>query len=176
MAGSDPSSIQERVAAARVSRDLRHKLGACDVDTLGAVGMASARNAMLSELLALKYANDARAYRPVLDHVTRHAMLMSTRKKWKATDRELALLARSVVDDWLAPNCRACNGLGFRRRPDAPTLEARPCQVCDGTGRAPLRLPRKLAKRDLWEPRWRDLQNWLLAVEVAAARRVKDRL
>lgn len=169
-------TIKERVATAHDSSDLSHKPGNCDVDKLGAMGMASVGNPLLADLVALKYANDSRAYRPALDRVTEQARLMSARRDWRAHDLELRLLAKSVLDDWLAPNCRTCNGMGFRKLPDAPTLEARPCPACHGTGRQPLRMPRKLASRAGWERRWRDLSHWLLAMEMTAAQRVKAKL
>lgn len=168
--------VKEKLAHAMHSHDLSHKEQPCDVDKLAAVGMAGVASPIIVELLALKYAGDHRAYRPALDRVTEQARLMSARRDWRAHDLELRLLAKSVLDDWLAPNCRTCNGMGFRKLPDAPTLEARPCPACHGTGRQPLRMPRKLASRAGWERRWRDLSHWLLAMEMTAAQRVKAKL
>ena len=37
---------------------------------------------------------------------------------------------------WLAPKCTVCDGHGRRKIPDAPTLSAKQCHACQGTGNA----------------------------------------
>lgn len=172
----DRPTVRERVARAHESSDLSHKPHACDVDKLAAVGMASVGRPIAVDLMRLRYSNDRHAYRPALDLLVAEAERRAARQNWCANDLEIRLLCKSVLDDWIAPNCRTCSGLGFRRMPDAPTLEPRPCPTCHGTGRRPFLLPRKLASRPRWERRWRDLSHWLMQTEEAAAASVKKKL
>lgn len=38
---------------------------------------------------------------------------------------------------WLSPTCPVCDGHGLRKLPDAPTLGAKQCHACNGTGQMP---------------------------------------
>jgi hypothetical protein len=38
---------------------------------------------------------------------------------------------------WLHSTCKACDGHGLKKQPDAPVLSARICHLCQGTGNAP---------------------------------------
>lgn len=175
MTGDRPGT-REKIAHAHESSDLTHRDRACDVDKLAAVGMAAARRPIAVELMRLKYSNDAHSYRPAMELLVEECERRAARQNWCANPLEIRLLCRSVLDDWIAPGCRTCNGLGFRKLPEAPTLEARPCPACHGTGRRPFRLPRKLASRPLWERRWRDLSHWLIVTEDAATVTVRQKL
>lgn len=173
--GADKPELGVRLARAYHSADLSHKAGPCDVDKLAAIGMATIGEPLQAELMRLRFDNDVHAYRPALAHLTQRVWQMSQRHDWQAIHHHCALLARAVLDYWIAPQCRACNGLGFRKAVGAPTLEARACPECQSSGMAKVRLPRAL-RANVWQRRWNDVYAWVHGQEVAAAVRVRAKL
>ena len=167
--------IGVRLAHAFHSSDLSHKPGACDVDKLAAIGMVTAREPLQAELMRLRFDNDPKAYRPALNLLVRRVWQICQKADWQASTVHCELLARNVLDYWIAPQCRACNGLGFKKQPDAPTLEARPCPVCRSSGLAQPRLHRKL-RADKWQGRFNLIYGWLYGQENVAAGRVAAKL
>lgn len=172
---SERPELGVRLAAAYHSADLTHKTGPCDADKLAAVGMATAREPLAAELMRLRFDNDPRAYAPALHLLFQRVWTLNLRHDWQASLEHCRLLARSVLDYWFAPQCRGCNGLGFRKLAGAPTLEPRPCPVCRSSGVAPVRLPRAL-RADAWQARWNTVFAWVHGMEVAAAVRVAAKL
>ena len=69
--------------------------------------------------------------------------------KWGAQRPDA--VASGVILNWLDGVCHSCDGLKFLKVADAPSLSAKMCRACDGSGRA--RIPHgELGKR---------LMNWM---------------
>jgi len=153
-------SIGERLARSFVSHDLRHRQDPCDVDVLHAVALVSATHPSFSALARIQYAQDASAWRDAVLHVCRAARHLDLRKRWKSTRQERTQLAVAVLAYWLAPHCRTCTGLRFRRMQHAPALDAKVCEACGGTGDAGIRLPKSMDNA-VWLPRANDLLAWV---------------
>jgi hypothetical protein len=58
------------------------------------------------------------------------AVVEATKQRFMRPDREVLLLAGQVLDVFLNPNCRHCQGRGFNggSRPDEPKMLCRPCR------------------------------------------------
>lgn len=161
-------NVQERLAHAHHSSDLRHKEQPCDVDTLGAMGMVSCGRPIAVHLLRLKFDNDRYAYKPALERLIVITRGTGKRLRWKATEVEIERLARVTLNYWINPKCRKCTGIGFLKMADAPMLEAKPCRACRGTGHSRPMLPKSMPFA-VWEPRVMLVMEWLAKQEHFAA-------
>jgi hypothetical protein len=56
---------------------------------------------------------------------------------WAAIKGHNPELVAEALLYWLAPTCRACDGLKLRKVAGQPALSARQCHKCSGTGNAP---------------------------------------
>ena len=169
------SGVQERLAHAHHSSDLKHHEHTCDVDTLGAMGMVSCSRPIAVHLLRLKYDNDAKAYKPALERLIVITRGTGKRLRWKASEIEIERLARVTLNYWINPKCRKCTGLGFPKMPDAPTLQAKPCRACTGSGMARPMLPKSMPFA-VWEPRVFEVLEWLAKQEHYAAGELMGKL
>lgn len=161
---ADRPSIEERLAAARESSDLRHREARCDVDILHAAGTVEPAAACLQRL---RYNNEPEEYRKAVDVVSRAIWHMDRRWRWRTKRHEREQLAEAVLRYWLAPNCRKCTGLQFRRAKDAPALDAKACPACRGTGDIGIRLPDGYPA-DPWYRRAQEALAWVQRTEARA--------
>ncbi len=56
--------------------------------------------------------------------------------KWKIEDPERT--AGAVIKYWLDQTCNGCDGLKWKKAPGSPSLSAKMCQACTGTGISPV--------------------------------------
>lgn len=56
--------------------------------------------------------------------------------KWKIADPERT--AGAIIKYWLDQTCNGCDGLKWKKAPGSPSLSAKMCQACDGTGISPV--------------------------------------
>jgi hypothetical protein len=56
---------------------------------------------------------------------------------WMNVKRVPADKVAAALAHWLNPTCMTCDGHGLRRVPDQPSLSARQCHKCNGTGHNP---------------------------------------
>lgn len=145
------ANLRKLVASALNSSDLSESyIIETAIDRVAALAFS---DALGSELWALKYAGDARAWNRAL-------ALLSLRSKRAAPDRRIrTMLCRVCLIEWVDENCRSCGG---RRIIAASTLGvAHVCTVCNGTGlkrysdvwrMREMRMDRHAYRR--WEPRF----------------------
>jgi len=172
---ADRPELGVRLAHAYHSTDLTHRPGNCDADKLAAVGMATMRAPIAAELMRVRFDNDAKAFRTALDLLAAWTWRRALALDWRCKHGHCALLARSVLEWWHAPQCRRCGGLGFAKRAGAPLLEARPCTTCRGTGFHPIRLPRALPHAT-WIARWNDVFGYVSNAEATGTVAVRAKL
>ena len=114
------------------------------------------RKATLTEIQARAQAYKDKKGRPdvrraTVEAMTLHARAMRERAaKLSGRSEVIGLLTGWARDNgvdtdlispalyhWLAPTCLVCNGHGKMRLPDAPSLSAKQCNHCNGTGEWP---------------------------------------
>ena len=122
-----------KIIKAESSSDLRHHERYCDVDILGAVGLACRRNNLSVAIYRMKY------------HPHIEDFVEARRKFYQWTKRSLSRRKMSIgginslTDDiilfWLNDVCKGCNGSGFKLIKGTPNLSKDPCDSCVGTGK-----------------------------------------
>ncbi len=129
--------ISERIIRAELSDDLRHHECDCDIDVLGAVGMAAASiNPAYLALYRLKYSNDIASYGAVKQVFTIWAFNSMMRRQMPT--RSAARVAAQALQKWLFDVCQACKGTGHPVIVGTPSLSKKICPSCSGTGRQKL--------------------------------------
>jgi hypothetical protein len=122
--------ILERVVSAENSSDLEHhEERECDVDVLGAVGMAGIKNPGHLAIYRLKYLRDKASAKEALDQFKGFLAEGPKKTKGGATG-----FASKALDHWVNDKCDACKGLKFIVEKAAPCLTDRACKKCAGTG------------------------------------------
>lgn len=128
--------VLDRLASAEVSRDLQHHEHTCDVDVIGAAGMAAAGNVRHMAVFRVKYLNDAAelpAAKRYFIQVTRISMI-----RRKIDPSGASRLGTQILTHWLNDVCPTCHGLKYAAIDGAPALSDKQCQPCKGTGRRKL--------------------------------------
>lgn len=128
--------VLDMLARAEVSSDLAHHERHCDVDVLGAAGMAAAGNVRHMAVFRVKYLNDDAelpAAKRYFIQVTRIHMI-----RRKINPAGASRLGTQILSHWLNDVCPACHGLKYMAIDGAPALSDKQCQPCKGTGRRKL--------------------------------------
>ena len=145
------ANLRKLIASALNSSDLSESyIIETAIDRIAALAFS---DALGSELWALKFGGDARAWYPAL-------RLLSLRSKRAAPDKHIRLkLCWVCLTEWVDENCRSCGG---RRIIAASEMSvAHVCTVCNGTGlkrysdvwrMREMRMDRHAYRR--WEPRF----------------------
>ncbi len=152
---SEAKTIHERVAVAAGSNHLQHKVGACDVDVMGALGMAGIENRLSSAVFRLKYANEARFYPDALRDVQSLGRKLARSEGWTGSGQQIDELSKTALDFWLNDRCPECKGRGYEMTPGAPVLSDVACGACRGRGK-------------MWPPRQRS-QKWQQRLQAMLA-------
>lgn len=129
-------SVLDQLARAEVSSDLKHHDRHCDVDVLGAAGMASTVNPRHLAVFRVKYLGDVEEMQAATRYFVHIAQISMIRRK--VNPAGASRLGTQILTHWLDDTCPACNGLKFIAVEGAPALSDRPCQPCNGTGRRKL--------------------------------------
>lgn len=74
--------------------------------------------------------------RPAKEALGRFVMAMATRQSLNLTPEEELRLSGRILNAWLDPLCRVCDGVRFKTVPGTGRLSAMPCDACSGSGRA----------------------------------------
>lgn len=147
MHSDDRPGIAERVGRALSRGNMRQREGACDLDTVGALGMVGLHERLADAVYRLKYANDPGSYDDALVGVYRLARAMNGRNGWRLRSKALHWMAKRVLNYWLNDACRVCTGVGYEVIHGSPHLSDRPCPKCHGTRKLAFpwvrRFPRK---------------------------------
>ena len=148
--------ITDRYASAVHSSDMRSAAAttSSDSDVIGAFGLASKRHP-LAVALARLFAGDNHAVNALTE-------LLSSMVQRRADNRRIRLhwtqaqdLARSVVAWHRDGRCKQCDGHGYQRIADTPSLSDAPCRACHGTTKVPF--------EPQFQPATRPLAQWLLS-------------
>lgn len=128
-------TVIERLSGAMVSSDLSHKERICDVDHVGALGMAGRQHGIGSALLRLDLTHDTEAVRGA--HAATEAIVrkLGASRSWALTPNKVKRVANEALRIYVDPTCRCCNGrgvLGVERQADSH-LDT--CKRCKGAGR-----------------------------------------
>lgn len=115
--------ILERVCGAETSKDLEHHHFSCDVDVLGAVGMAGG---IAFSIYRVKYLSDAKAYKEALEQFFQWTCKEFERKG--RTSVGTKDFARRIFHHWVGDVCPRCNGAS----------KSTICPLCKGSGKKPL--------------------------------------
>ena len=130
-------TILDRIASAETSSDLSHKPHNCAVDVLGAVGMAAIQNPAHLAVYRVKYLYDMADIPPA-----KRVFILWARKAMmnrKLIADGASRLGTQILAQWINDTCPTCNGLKYPIIDGTPTLAIKPCSVCSGTGKTPIK-------------------------------------
>ena len=130
-------TILDRVASAETSKNLAHKREFCDVDVIGAVGMAAIQNPEHLAIWRVKYLNDIAdipAAKRIFILWARRAMM-----RRGVNPAGASRLGVQTLTQWLDEVCNACDGQKYLRIEKTPSLSAKACPKCQGTGKNPIK-------------------------------------
>lgn len=167
-----PPTIQERIARATRSNHLEHKDRPCDIDKIGALGMAGIDNAISSAVFRLKYSNDAKFYKPALGAVTEVSKRLGKRFGWLGSAAQFAALNKAALDFWLNDSCMSCEGRGYLTVLGTPFLSDDACTACYGSTRR----PKPAMDTKEWDGRFNLLLSHIEQMERRAGSEVMARL
>lgn len=125
-------TVRERISTAQRSHDLSEVLSSeiGDIDIVRATGMVGKKMPVAVSLWRLKYSDDRREYRAVVEGL----ITLMVNRGWD--ESEVLELVPIVVNHWMNDVCRPCNGRGYERVTGTPMLSDAPCLHCDGQGRS----------------------------------------
>lgn len=130
-------SALDLLARAETSSDLQHHERPCDVDILGAVGMATVHSPTALILYRLKYLNDAGQISAAKAIFIRWAYRAMQRRK--VEPQGASRIGVQALTAWIGDICNVCHGLKHKIIDGTPTLSDKPCVACGGTGRNRIR-------------------------------------
>lgn len=125
-------TILERIAHAENSSDLTPLARECDVDVLGAIGMAAYLNPRYLALFRLKF----HQHKGSVEVATEQFVLWTRRALQRRGDRrkEVRGVATAAMAVWVVDTCPACKGRRYLVLEGSPCLSTKPCPMCRGTG------------------------------------------
>jgi hypothetical protein len=125
---------------------LRQHEGPCDLDVIGALGLAGITETLADAVFRLKYNLDARTYDDSLDGVYRLARALDQRHRWRLKRWRLRRMAKTVLDYWLSDVCPTCTGVRYEVVAGSPHLSDHVCQSCRGSGKREMPWLKKLPR------------------------------
>lgn len=129
----------ERISQAFVSGRLDSKPNAVtDLDWLTALGMVAAGQGAHSSLLRVHYVQDRSSLEDAMKAAIAFARRQSQRRGWNLTNKEINRTARLALEYHVLPTCQTCRGQKYQRIEGTPSLSAKACPKCHGTGKRPL--------------------------------------
>lgn len=135
-------SALDSLSRAEVSSDLRHYEHNCDVDVLGAAGMAAVNHPAHMSLFRVKYMNDAEELaqaKSLFIRWARNAMANRMRAGSTMNPEKASRVGVQALTAWVDDVCHKCKGVKYVVIDCAPVLSDRLCPCCSGTGREPIR-------------------------------------
>jgi hypothetical protein len=132
--------LAERYARATISGNLRNDALHHTPDVLMAVALAGGFS---SQLIRLKFGNEAPSYRRVLHEWTWLVSTKAVRRTWP-DHIPVDAVAHYSLRYWLNSVCPACTSHGKVKELGAPVLSERDCPLCGGSGQAELRCDTRL--------------------------------
>lgn len=133
--------LLEKIARAENSRNLKHCTWDCDVDVLGAVGMAASACGGALALYRLKYLGDLSCCEEASVQFGKWASRALLRRIGdKKGSRKIA---EKTLAYWLHDVCDECKGKKYIVITGTPFLSDKSCPACKGDGRRALKADRK---------------------------------
>lgn len=127
-------TLDERLAIARSSKNLKLKEYACDVDKLIASGFAARRHA-LGRLASWAYAEPTKKSARILVNALQVEAVKVLRRNRRFAHRDdIRHLSAVVVNWWLDHKCKTCQGRGLYVLRDKQITTNHECHTCKGTG------------------------------------------
>lgn len=133
--GIESPTILERLSEAVVSDDLTHRSSRCDVDWIGALGMAGIHNRQGAALLDLDLSLDPQAVPDALRAAMQITMRTAKKRGWAMHPLKARRVASEALSHYLRPACGCCKGRGMVGVEQLPEEIASPCSRCKGTGK-----------------------------------------
>ena len=125
MDADNPCTLEERYTRATTSSNLKCEADTrSDVDVLIAAGWSPSR--LGAALMRLHTRKDRNGLERVHEQLAREASRQGAERP--------EAVAAAVLAWWLNRNCKACSGRKFELIPGTPSLSARSCKLCKGTG------------------------------------------
>ena len=125
--------LQERLALALNSDDLKLIKDHCDLDKIICSGWASRKHALGCVAFWAKYAVNKRSI-TVLTNMAQRVCVSQSRRKHRGGSRLLLQqISTAAVCYWLNDTCPACHGRGYHVDYDKQTATQHECQTCHGT-------------------------------------------
>lgn len=147
MITDDSPSRLERLASmvstSNLTFDTEHRT---PVDHIIALGLASKKSEVTSNVLRLYMARTPEAWHAAKASVMEIVRNLDARKRWGLPAEDIDKVATQSLLMHINPTCTHCKGHGFKLIPGTPTLGHKPCEHCRGTGRRP---PSKRLRRQI---------------------------
>lgn len=128
-------TLAERYVRAVGSGNLKSDEFHYDTDVLAAMALSSSFGGLL---FRAKYFNDATSYRRLLAQWTWIVSAKAGRRAWPV-HVPIDKVAYLSLKRWMNSVCPACTGRKQETIFNTPTLSAKNCSLCDGTGQTELR-------------------------------------
>lgn len=134
---SDRPGALERLSSALNSSDLTLDVNhRGDLDFVVALGIAASRHGKVaSPVMRVHYAKSPgdlnAAFRAVVSLVKR----LNAKKGWRFNANSIQVVALHAMSHHVDPVCPHCKGRKFELLDGSPTLSAKACRHCHGTGR-----------------------------------------
>lgn len=159
-------TLAQRYVKAVGSGNLRSDELHFDTDVLAAMALSSTYGGLL---FRAKYFNDPSSYRRLLAQWTWIVATKAARRNWPV-HIPIDQVAYLSLKRWLSSVCPACTGRRYEVIFNTPTLSAKVCPLCDGSGETALRCDARLKDFIL------DMVEELHMDEHRAATRAKRKL
>ena len=130
-------TVLERLSGAMVSTDLTHKERICDVDHVGALGMAGRQHGIGSALLRLDLTHDADAVHGAMRATEAIVRKLGQSRAWALSTGKVRRIANDALRIYVEPTCRCCKGRGVLGVDRSAESHLTTCKTCKGAGRVP---------------------------------------
>ncbi len=134
--------VKERYSRSVISSNLRDSEHHHATDVLAAVALSSELGTLL---FRVKYANDKESYPQLRAEWIKKVTHKADYRHWPTVINPKTI-AIMTLDYWLNDVCEHCNGLGYEKHENAPTLTDKACKYCEGTGTKPFTCQRSWLK------------------------------
>jgi len=126
-------AFDEKIVRASTSKNLRHLERPCDVDVLGASGMAAANQGLGHWAFRVKFLREPSILHRLRDRVRAMVVGRARTRRIRAKVGVLHSIADAAVAWWVNDICPRCKGVQFEKA--GQTLSTRACHTCRGTGK-----------------------------------------
>lgn len=125
--------FDEKIARATVSKNLRHHEHPCDVDVLGASGMAALTKGLGHWAFRAKFLREPGVIDRLQYRVRAMAVGRARTRRFRTRLNHLHGIADAALGWWVNDSCPRCKGVQFEKA--GQTLSTRSCKACHGSGK-----------------------------------------